>query len=260
MNHRRSSSCRLDLLLTPVCCALLTACVGATRLLASTRGPAGSQIQKKELDMTFLEAPSVHREDVTSKLASIDTCYKHPHLFWGRWADSRWGYWWFLADGKGGAGDAKRVWHVKNLLVAFDDNGVHAKTRSHRQRPRTLAGIAHLCRPDACARSFQAPLPRANFGLLLRHFASGLPGGHGQEERPGPCLVLLDHSLRPRVLQGQPPILRRDLPHSALLRKDCLRTQIDPLRQRRDGRLPCSNTCSRPRPKPCCGNNAPEWS
>ena len=127
MNHQRSSSCRLDLLFTLVCCALLTACVGATRLPASTRGPAGSQIQKKELDMAFLEAPSVHREDITTKLASIDTGYKDPHLFWGRWADSKWGYWWFVAGGNSGAGDAKRIWHVKNLLVAFDDNGVMQK-------------------------------------------------------------------------------------------------------------------------------------
>jgi hypothetical protein len=146
--------------------------------------------------MTFLEAPSVHREDVTSKLASIDTCYKHPTssgdagLIPGGDTGGSWPT--GTADG-----DAKRVWHVKNLLVAFDDNGVHAKTRSHRQRPRTLAGIAHLCRPDACARSFQAPLPPANFGLLLRHFASGLPGGHGQEERPGPfsssSIIRFDH-------------------------------------------------------------------
>jgi hypothetical protein len=96
------------------------------------RGPAGSQIEKGELDMTFLESSSVHREDVTSKLAPIDTGYRDPHLFWGRWVDSKWGYWWVVvAAGPGspavGAGDAKRIWHVKNLLVTFDDNGVMQK-------------------------------------------------------------------------------------------------------------------------------------
>jgi hypothetical protein len=130
MNHWHSSLCRLDLLAALAFCALLTACVGATRLPARTRGPAGVQIQKNELDMSFLETPSVHRDDVTSKLASIDTGYHGPHLFWGRWVDSKWGYWWLVfAAGPGtgggtGAGDAKRIWHVKNLLVTFDDNGV----------------------------------------------------------------------------------------------------------------------------------------
>jgi hypothetical protein len=59
--------------------------------------------------MAFLEAASMHREEVTSKLANIDTGYKDPRLFWGRWADSKWGYWGFVAGGNSGAGDAKRI-------------------------------------------------------------------------------------------------------------------------------------------------------
>lgn len=131
MNHRRSSRC-LGLPALLAGCALFTACVGATRLPARSRGPAGAQIQTSELDMSFLETAPVSRDDVSSKLASIDTGYHDSHLFWGRWFDSRWGYWWVVvAAGPGspaaGAGDAKRVWHVKNLLITFDDNSVMQK-------------------------------------------------------------------------------------------------------------------------------------
>src|SRR6266436_6030809 len=127
MSHRRSSPC-LGLLVVLAGCALFTACVGASRLPARSRGPAGAQIGKSELDMSFLETAPVTRDDVTSKLASIDTGYHDPHLFWGRWVDSKWGYWWVIvAAGPGspaaGTGDAKRIWHVKNLLITFDDNG-----------------------------------------------------------------------------------------------------------------------------------------
>jgi hypothetical protein len=85
--------------------------------------------------MGFLESAAVQQKDVADKLASIDTGYRDPHLFWGRWADSKWGYWWLamaVVPGAGGgspaaAGNAKRIWHVKNLLVTFDDNGVMQK-------------------------------------------------------------------------------------------------------------------------------------
>ena len=88
----------------------------------------GDQLQKDELDLRFLDAPGVRRDEVLSKLARIDTGCQNPRLFWGRWAESKWGYWWFVAAQGGGGGDAKRTWHVKNLLVTFDQTGaVHRK-------------------------------------------------------------------------------------------------------------------------------------
>ena len=57
----------------------------------------------------------------------INTGYKDSHLFWGRWAKSQWGYWWMviaLSGGGAGAGDANRIWHVHNMLITFDENGV----------------------------------------------------------------------------------------------------------------------------------------
>jgi len=80
-------------------------------------------MQRKQLDLGFLDAPGTQRQEVLSRLSVVDTAYSNPRLFWGRWSDSKWGYWWFVAAQTGGAGDAKRVWHVHNLLVSFDENG-----------------------------------------------------------------------------------------------------------------------------------------
>jgi hypothetical protein len=106
---------------------LFSGCVGATRLPTRTKGPAGETLQRKQLDLGFLDAPGTQRQEVLSRLNMVDTAYSNPRLFWGRWSDSKWGYWWFVASQSGSAGDAKRVWHVHNLLVSFDENGAVRK-------------------------------------------------------------------------------------------------------------------------------------
>jgi len=107
-------------------CVLLCGCVGATRLPARSMGPAGAKIEPKEIDLSFLQVGTTGREEVTHQLAAIDTAYSNPRLFWGRWSESRWGYWWVVGWPCNGcmAGDANRKWHVRNLLVTFDENGV----------------------------------------------------------------------------------------------------------------------------------------
>lgn len=102
----------------------LFACVGATRLPARAQGTSGATIDEKQLDLSFLQVGVTRREEVIKKLSMIDSGYSDPGLFWGRWADSKWGYWWVVAGGYSSTGDAKRVWHVKNLLVTFDKDGV----------------------------------------------------------------------------------------------------------------------------------------
>lgn len=124
MKHR-SISLRsgLGIAVAIALCAVLSACIGAVRLPARGRGPTGEQLPKNELDLGFLESPRLQRDDVVNKFALVDTGYHDPHLFWGRWVESKWGYWWVITTGQAAAGDAKRVWHVKNLLVTFDENG-----------------------------------------------------------------------------------------------------------------------------------------
>ncbi len=107
--------------------AILSGCAGATRLPLRAKGPAGESLDRKKLDLEFLGAPDTRRDQVVERLGSIDTAYQNPRLFWGRWSDSKWGYWWFVAGGNSAAGDAKRVWHVHNLLVSFDENGTVRK-------------------------------------------------------------------------------------------------------------------------------------
>jgi len=103
--------------------AILSGCAGATRLPMRAKGPAGEALQTKRLDLAFLDAPGTQREEVVNRLSSVDTSYSNPRLFWGRWSESKWGYWWFIAGNYSAAGDAKRIWHIHNLLVSFDENG-----------------------------------------------------------------------------------------------------------------------------------------
>jgi len=110
-----------------VSAVLFFGCAGATRLPMRTKGPAGETLQNKQLDLAFLDVPGTQRQEVLSRLSSVDTAYSNPRLFWGRWSQSKWGYWWFVASQGGGAGDAKRVWHVHNLLVSFDEDGAVRK-------------------------------------------------------------------------------------------------------------------------------------
>jgi len=102
---------------------LLSGCAGATRLPMRAKGPAGEALQNNKLDLGFLDAPGTQRDAVVSRLSSVDTSYSNPRLFWGRWRESKWGYWWFIAGNYSAEGDAKRIWHIHNLLVSFDENG-----------------------------------------------------------------------------------------------------------------------------------------
>ena len=106
------------------CALVLSGCVGATRLPARTNGPAGTTIQKNDIDLAFLQSGTTRREEVVNKLNRIDTGYSSPGMFWGRWSESNWGHWVILAVPGGAGGDAGRNWHVHNLLVSFDENGV----------------------------------------------------------------------------------------------------------------------------------------
>lgn len=120
----------------PAACAvialllLFSACFGASPMIKRERGPSGQQLEKNTLDMSFVHAGTTTRAEVLSKLSSVNTGYDDAHLFWARWATSNWGYGWMViapatnGGGGSGAGDAKRVWHVHNLLIAFDEHGI----------------------------------------------------------------------------------------------------------------------------------------
>lgn len=107
--------------------AMLCGCAGATRLPMRTQGPGGERLQTKHLDMAFLDTPGTPREEVVSRLSSVDTGYSNPRLFWGRWSVSKWGYWWVIAGNNNATGDAKRIWHLHNVLVSFDEGGAVSK-------------------------------------------------------------------------------------------------------------------------------------
>jgi hypothetical protein len=144
-------------------CLFLWGCAGATRLPTRARSPLGTTIDKKEIDLGFLQVGTTHREEVANKLAAIDTSYSNPRLFWGRWSESRWGYWWVVAapcTSNCAAGDAKRLWHVQNVLVAFGENGV-VTSREMIKDDKALWQALH-------SRMVEAPPPPLDFSQPIR--------------------------------------------------------------------------------------------
>jgi hypothetical protein len=108
----------------------LSACVGATRLVTRQHGSSGQQFDAKTFDPSLVQPGITTRDEVLAKFSMINSGYNDPHFFWGRWATSKWGYWWIVVapstngGGGAGAGDANRIWQIHNMLVTFDDAGV----------------------------------------------------------------------------------------------------------------------------------------
>jgi hypothetical protein len=117
-------ACPLAFSLAVFLAALQSACAGVVPLRHLGAGPTGGTFKPKEVDLTLLEAADVSREDVAARLAPIDTGCGGTSLFWARWVESGWGYFWFVGAQSGVAGGGGRLWHVKNLLATFDEAGV----------------------------------------------------------------------------------------------------------------------------------------
>lgn len=111
-------------------CSFTCGCIGATRLPVRAVNPAGDKIDHKEIDLKFLQVGVTQHEEVDHQLSLVNTSYDNPRLFWGRWSESRWGYWWVLGVPCDNcmAGDARRLWRIKNLLVGFDENGTVSRS------------------------------------------------------------------------------------------------------------------------------------
>jgi hypothetical protein len=104
-----------------------TGCIAfPTKLPNRIRGDGGLQLQKPDVDFTFIKVGTTSRDEIVAKLAAIDVG-SPAQFFWGRWAESSWGvvgggvYGSDPTDVIGGSG---RHWHFHNLLVKFDDRGI----------------------------------------------------------------------------------------------------------------------------------------
>ncbi len=99
-------------------------------MVTRDRGSSGQQLDSKTFDPSAVQPGKTTREEVLAKFSMVNTGYNDPHFFWGRWATSKWGYWWIViapaynGGGAAGAGDAHRIWQIHNILITFDDNGL----------------------------------------------------------------------------------------------------------------------------------------
>lgn len=146
---------------------LVSGCAGVTRLPARAKGPAGENLQEKKPNLAVLDAPDARRDDVVKTFASIDTGYQNPRLFWARWSDSKWGYWWVIAGNNTAAGDAGRLWHPHNLLVSFAEDGTIRSRKIFDDSP-SLWSELHTQLIDSPALEFAQPIhiPALGSGAL----------------------------------------------------------------------------------------------
>lgn len=118
--------------ITACACLVLVGCFPLPVRFPTQTTNASSQ----KIDLTFLKAGSTTREEVSEKLASIDTGVKQKEFFWGRPRVSK--YREILMVGYVPVGPLDRMWGVENLLVSYDANGV-VKTS-------VVVGDSHLLR------------------------------------------------------------------------------------------------------------------
>jgi len=141
-------------------CTSLWGCVGATRLPVRAKGPSGS-LQKNEIDLNSVRIGKTRREEVINQLGAINTGYSNSRLFWGRWTESKWGYWWVVGYSCNNciAGDAHRKWRGQNLLVAFDEKGlVVSKQKVGDNEGFWQALHSHILESQPTALDFSQPI------------------------------------------------------------------------------------------------------
>ena|SRR5437016_14058521 len=92
-------------------------------------------------------------------------------MFWGRWSESKWGHWVILAAPGGAAGDAGRNWHMHNLLLSFDENGV-MQSKDFIDGEKNLERELHTRLAKAPPLDLSQPVP---FRLTPRVDATGKP-------------------------------------------------------------------------------------
>ena len=147
---------------------LVSGCAGVTRLPARAKGPAGENLQEKKPDIAALDAPGARREDVVKSFASIDTGYQNPRVFWARWSDSKWGYWWIVAGNNSAAGDAGRFWHAHNLLVSFAEDGTIRAKQIYDDSPSFWVAL-HAEVATSPALDFSEPIHLSVYGSRALH-------------------------------------------------------------------------------------------
>jgi hypothetical protein len=164
---------RLGVICGAFLCLILAGCAGATRLPTRSRGPNGNQIAAKQIDLAFVQTGTTKRQEVLDKLYPVNTGCCGPRLFWGRWTDSKWGYWWLVVAPGGssgsGAGNAKRLWRVKSIVLSFDDNEVVQSMKVF-DEDRSLWRELHSHLPDLdpldLTQLFSIPVGRRGEGVL----------------------------------------------------------------------------------------------
>ncbi len=99
----------------------ISGCVVPIKMKNRVEGPAGAKVG---LSKEALIPGTTTRQDVEQRYKDFAVDTGIPNLFWGRFRESSWAVIWGVAgSGGGGAAGGGRKWNVRNLLVAFNDDG-----------------------------------------------------------------------------------------------------------------------------------------
>ena len=109
---------RLAYAVVTVSVLTISACVVVPiRVSKQDRDVAGKSL---DLDLSFLNSGSTNHDELTKRLAAIDTGVNRENFFWGRWDSSKW-----RSTAVGFVPpEGERLWHAQNLLVQFDPNSI----------------------------------------------------------------------------------------------------------------------------------------
>lgn len=142
--------------------------------------------------------PGVDRQQMLERLQPISTGVESDRFFYGRYTRSGWAIIAAVAGGYDFAAGGSRLWHGRNLIVDYDDEG--RVTASHNYSDGALASElrkrAGLAAAPDCAAEQSIPIaathfwaPNQNVSLTLREPLVILPARRGH---PGPEHILLN--------------------------------------------------------------------
>jgi hypothetical protein len=125
----------------------VSGCVVPVRMKNRVEGPAG---RKEGLPKEILVPGTTTRQEVEERYKGFAVDTGIPNLFWGRFRESSWAVVYGVAGYGGGAAGGGRKWNVRNLLVAFNEDGTvrdSAAVADEEFQDRLSALVAELAAP-----------------------------------------------------------------------------------------------------------------
>lgn len=97
------------------------------------KGASGTPVPK-QADLKFIKSGETRRQEVLEKLAWADAGLSGERLFLARWKDTHMAVCAAAGGAYAGGADCGRIWHTRNVLIGFDQQGIVQEVRQVRER------------------------------------------------------------------------------------------------------------------------------